>query len=121
MTGLVFFAVCAAGGLGAVARYLLDSVLTRLFRSPAWPVGIFAVNLLGSCAAGAAAAGLSGNEVPLTVVSTGFLGGFTTFSTLLVSVVQMLFSRRFGAAVSYCAATAVFCGGGAWVFFRLFS
>ena len=119
MTGLVFFAVCAAGGLGAVARYLLDSALTRLFRSPAWPIGIFAVNLIGSCAAGAAAAGLTGNEVPLTVLSTGFLGGFTTFSTLMVSVVQMLSARRIALAISYLAATAIFCGAGAWVFYLL--
>ena len=117
MTGFVFFAVCAAGGLGAVARYLLDSALTRLFRSPAWPGGIFAVNLVGSCAAGAAAAGLTGNEVPL--ISTGFLGGFTTFSTLMVSVVQMLSTRRIALAISYLAATAIFCGAGAWVFYLL--
>lgn len=119
MTGLVFFAVCAAGGLGAVARYLLDSALTRLFRFPAWPIGIFAVNLLGSCAAGAAATGFTGYEVPLAIISTGFLGGFTTFSTLMVSVVQLLSARRVALSISYLAATVVFCGGGAWVFFLL--
>lgn len=119
MTGLVFFAVCTAGGLGAVVRYLLDSALTRLFRSPAWPIGIFAVNLIGSCAAGAAAAGLTEHEVPLTVVSTGFLGGFTTFSTLMVSVVQLLSARRTSRAISYLTTTAIFCGAGAWVFYLL--
>ena len=121
MSGPVFALVCGAGGLGAAARFLLDTALSRLFRSPAWPVGIFVVNVIGSCAAGAAAACLTGHEVPLTVVSTGFLGGFTTFSTLMVSTVQMLITRRTVLAVTYCAATAVFCGGGAWVFFRLFS
>lgn len=121
MTGLVFFAVCVAGGVGAVARYLLDSALTRLFRFPAWPIGIFAVNLIGSCAAGAAAAGITGHEVPLTMVSTGFLGGFTTFSTLMVSVVQLLSARRIALATSYLAATAIFCGAGAWVFYLLLS
>lgn len=119
MTGLVFFAVCVAGGVGAVARYLLDNALTRLFRFPAWPIGIFAVNLIGSCAAGAAAAGITGLDVPLTTVSTGFLGGFTTFSTLMVTVAQMLSALRIALAVSYLSATAIFCGAGAWLFYLL--
>lgn len=37
----------------------------------------------------------------------------------MVSVVQMLSTRRIALAISYLAATAIFCGAGAWVFFLL--
>ncbi|WP_061941163.1 fluoride efflux transporter FluC [Brevibacterium ravenspurgense] len=119
MSPLVFVAVGFAGGIGAVGRYLLDSAITHMLRSPAWPAGIFAVNVLGSCAAGAAAALLADHEAPLAVVSTGFLGGFTTLSTLLVTVVGMLGQRRWLLGAGYLAATAAACGFGAWALWAL--
>jgi CrcB protein len=67
------------GGLGAVARFRLDSgVSARGDRE--FPLGTFTVNIVGSFALGL----LTGADVTgswLFVVGTGFLGSFTTFST----------------------------------------
>jgi fluoride exporter len=67
------------GGLGALARFLLDgSVEQRLGRD--FPFGTLAVNLSGALVLGAlAGAALSGDAYRLA--ATGFVGAFTTFST----------------------------------------
>ena len=75
--------VLGAGALGATARYLVHGVIqsraTGLF-----PFGTVVVNVSGSFAAGALAGlvlyqGLAPDV--RTVVATGFLGAYTTFSS----------------------------------------
>ena len=66
------------GGLGAVARMLLDGAVgARAGR--ALPLGTLAVNLTGAFALAVLAATLSGDAY--RIAGTGFLGAFTTFST----------------------------------------
>jgi fluoride exporter len=73
-------AVAIAAGLGAVLRYLVDVSLARRL-GDALPWGTFVVNVSGSFALGLAVSTWSGDV--LTVVGPGFLGGFTTLSTLV--------------------------------------
>ncbi len=68
----------AAGGLGAVGRYLAAGWVQA--RSGHFPGGTLAVNLLGALAIGLAAGALPDGGIPAAGV-VGFLGGFTTFST----------------------------------------
>lgn len=71
----------AAGALaGAPCRYLLD----RAIGSP-W--GVLLVNLLGSAAAGVLV-GLAPGSLLLTLLGVGFLGSFTTASTLAWEVLS---------------------------------
>ncbi len=76
--------VAAGGGAGAVARWLLSGLVQG--RAPPYlPLGTLAVNVLGSLLLGfvmgaARAAGLFTREQRL-LLTTGFAGGFTTFST----------------------------------------
>ncbi|MBK1835415.1 fluoride efflux transporter CrcB [Roseibacillus ishigakijimensis] len=74
--------VFLGGGLGAVARYGLNSVLTQ-WLGGRFPLGILACNVLGcfliGLAAGFAQKTAPGWLGPFVIV--GFLGGFTTFST----------------------------------------
>ena len=73
-------AVAVGGLLGAPARYLLDSAVTP--RVPGrLPWGIVVVNLVGSAAAGVLL-GLSAGDRVDRLVGIGFLGSFTTASTL---------------------------------------
>jgi CrcB protein len=93
--------VALAGGLGAVARLVVDGEARRRLglRSPG---GTVLVNLSGSfllgLLTGLAAAGL----LPATarvVVGTGFLGGYTTFSTAAVEAVRLVLEGRRAAAL----------------------
>ncbi len=83
-SGLLIF---LGGGLGALSRWLLSGWVqtlaekTFLHRFP-WGIGI--CNLLGCFAIGAAFGAVTGRTAPgwvFPLVVTGFLGGFTTFST----------------------------------------
>lgn len=95
--------VVVAGGFGAVARFLLDGVIQ--VRAPGrYPVGTMVINLSGSL--------LLGVVVGLTlrhalsdpwpaILGSGFLGGYTTFSTASVETVRLLSQRRLGAALAH--------------------
>jgi CrcB protein len=73
------------GGLGAVARYWLSGVVQEALRNVTFPYGTLTVNVLGCLTIGglsylADARGVLTQETRLLLI-TGFLGGFTTFST----------------------------------------
>lgn len=80
-----------AGGLGGLARYELAGVVQRLVGTPR-PWGTAAVNLLGAAALGLLV-GLQASDAvgadTVRVLGTGFLGGFTTFSTWMVESVHL--------------------------------
>jgi fluoride exporter len=79
MSAAVLVAIGLVGGIGAIARLMLDGVVAaRLGRE--FPYGTLAVNLTGAfllgLLAGAAVAGGA-----YRIAGTGLLGAFTTFST----------------------------------------
>lgn len=85
-----------AGGLGAVSRYALSAGLN----SCSWcgkPWGILVCNLLGCFLFGMLSVLLTRNFAPETklIVLTGFLGAFTTFSTFIFDVVDLLNESRY--------------------------
>jgi fluoride exporter len=93
--------VSAAGGVGAVARYLLDTLVSRL--TTRWPLGTFLINVSGSLLLGLVT-GLAAGPLPVRlhlVLGTGFLGGYTTFSTASVDTVRLLQERRRLSALVY--------------------
>lgn len=90
-----------AGGLGAVARFVLDGAVSTA-RPWRYPVATTLINLTGSFLLGllaglAATALLPGSA--LLVLGTGFLGGYTTFSTAAYEAVRLAEQRRWGAAL----------------------
>ena len=90
-----------AGGLGAVARFVLDGIVTAA-RSWRYPVGTSAINLSGSFLLGLLAGLAAGRLLPdsaLLVLGTGFLGGYTTFSTAAYETVRLVEQQRWGAAL----------------------
>lgn len=77
----VFF----GGGLGSVARYATIHLLSRLLPVTVFPWGVFVANILGSFILGFLCALPVMREKgsgPWLFAATGFLGGYTTFSTL---------------------------------------
>src|SRR5947209_15529692 len=81
--------IAAAGALGAASRHLLESFVNRHW-GDAFPWGTFVVNISGSFVLGALV-GLFAHrlDVPLwlqAAATVGFLGAYTTFSTLSLRV-----------------------------------
>ncbi len=102
--------VAAGGGLGAVTRYGLHSVVTR-WLGEGFPWGIFCVNVFGSLIMGALGAYLlvkmpSDDALRLFAV-TGFLGGFTTFSAFAFDTLKLLQNGQTFSAVIYVVASVL--------------
>ncbi len=86
-------AVAAGGAIGAGARHLFNLQMLRLF-GPNFPWGTFGVNVIGSLLMGLAV-GLFALKLDLTpevrsFVTTGVLGGFTTFSAFSLDAMNMI-------------------------------
>ncbi len=101
VTSLAYVAL--GGALGASARYLAGVGIMRLFGVNPFPLGVIAVNILGSFLMGmfvvaAAQRGLS-HLSPL--VMTGLLGGFTTFSAFSLETVTLYERGAYGLAAAY--------------------
>lgn len=92
MSVALWIGVALLGGLGALARWLVDgAVSARVHRR--FPFGILAVNLSGAFALGiAVGAGLDGDARRLA--ATGFLGAYTTFSTWMLDADRLWLERR---------------------------
>jgi CrcB protein len=100
--------VCLAGGMGTAARYLIALWTVGRF-GPEFPWGTLAVNVMGCFAISiavhiAAAAGWS-PEVR-SIVTVGFLGGFTTYSSFNLDTITLV-ERAPAQAVGYLCATLV--------------
>ncbi|MEA5117002.1 MAG: CrcB family protein [Propionicimonas sp.] len=85
--------IAVAGGLGATCRFVLDSLISRL-RAPL-PLGTLVINVTGSFLLGLVTGWLlaTGNQWA-AVAGTGFLGGYTTFSTASVEAARLLRAGR---------------------------
>jgi CrcB protein len=91
MTGPAWLAFLVAAGLGAPARYLLDGWVQDRTHG-AFPWGTFTVNVTGCLALGV----LTGlglyhdlGSTARTVLGTGGLGAYTTFSTLTYETIRL--------------------------------
>lgn len=97
---MIFAAFLATGCgafLGACLRYALGLALNPVF--PTLPLGTLAANLLGGLLMGLMMALFAQYQAlsPATrlFVTTGFLGGLTTFSTFSAETVTLLLRREY--------------------------
>ena len=117
--------VALAGGLGAVARFVVDG-LVRTRASAAFPVGTVIVNVSGSFTLGLVSGLVLAHAAPdglRLVVGTGFLGGYTTFSTASFETVRLVEQRRVDLALLNAAGTLLgtvcVAAAGLWLGFRV--
>ena len=98
MTLTAVLAVGAGAATGAWLRWWLGALLNPLF--PTLPLGTLAANLIGGYLIGIALAGLSHFEAlpaeARLLVTTGFLGGLTTFSTFSAEAATLLGRQQLG-------------------------
>jgi CrcB protein len=121
MTPALFVVVALAGGVGAVARFALDTAIRARF-GERMPWGTLAINLSGSLllglVLGLVGAGVLAEEWRWTL-GAGFLGGYTTFSAASFETVRLLQVRRWGAglvnAVGQLVAASALAALGLWL------
>jgi CrcB protein len=101
-----FVWLAVLGALGTLARYGLGGFVQE-FVDKLFPWGTVAVNLLGCLVFGMVWSSLEerwpGSGQMRTIVLIGFLGAFTTFSTYLFEVEEMLRSSQWLPAMGYFA------------------
>lgn len=101
--------VAFGAGVGAALRHLVDHAVSAPVSpdgGPRSPTGILVVNVTGSVALGVLAglhtSGALSDDL-LTVVGTGLLGGFTTFSTFTWQALEQVSADRPRRAAVYVA------------------
>jgi CrcB protein len=110
MKPTILAAVAAGGAIGSVVRFLVASLL----QGPAWtgfPYGIFTVNITGGFVMGvlAEALALKFHVSPETraFLTTGVMGGYTTFSTFSLESALLIERHAYASAAIYVAGSAL--------------
>jgi CrcB protein len=89
---LELIGVAIGGGAGAWARYLLEGVIAERQQSP-FPLSTLVINVTGSVALGVLVGLVLANTAPSGLLvwgGTGFLGGYTTFSTFTYETLRLV-------------------------------
>ena len=90
-----------AGGLGAAVRFMLDGLIRARVRT-ALPWATIFINVSGSVLLGFLAGLVMDGQAPESlqlILGTGFLGGYTTFSTASLETIRLVQSGRMGLAL----------------------
>ena len=110
--------VAVGGAIGSVCRYLLSKT-TQSFLGLTFPVGTLVVNVVGSFLIGflsvlilTKVASFGGELRALLLI--GLLGGFTTFSSFSLEVLELWESGAGFKVILYLFLTLVFCLCGTW-------
>lgn len=109
----MFYAIAAVfvgGGFGAVLRYLITYLSKILFQMPI--IGTFTANLIGSFLIGlvfALTLDKLQNISPIfkLLVTVGFLGGLTTFSTFSLEGFELIKAGKIGIAILYIISSCI--------------
>ena len=104
-----FLAVGFGAFAGAIARWLLGLALNPIL--PALPLGTLVANLVGALVMGMALGAFAHFEaLPVAwrlAITTGFLGGLTTFSTFSGETVTLMLRQQYGWSAAIIAAHLV--------------
>ena len=106
---MIWLAVGAGGGIGAMARFWLSAALQPAGSAFNW--GIFWVNILGGLLMGMIVE-LGALKLNLTpemraFLTTGVLGGFTTFSAFSLDSALLLQKGEYLLAAAYVAGSVI--------------
>ncbi|MET3901496.1 fluoride efflux transporter CrcB [Arthrobacter sp. D5-1] len=110
-----------AGGLGAAVRFVVDGFVRARLKT-AFPWGTVIINISGSLLLGFLAGLVMRGQAPeslLLILGTGFLGGYTTFSTASLETIRLVQSGRTALAVinglGTMAVSVVAAAAGVWI------
>lgn len=116
-----FLWVALGGALGSCGRYGVSLILNT--KSLGFPYATFVVNLLGSLLLGALLASSfwdgDKNIGFKLFLTTGLMGGFTTYSTFSFETMDLLRQGQMGMGMSYLFTTLFVCLLASWLGFWL--
>lgn len=101
------------GGVGAIARFVLDGAVSRLLDAR-FPLGTFVVNVSGAFLLGVLV-GLALASDAYKLLGTGLLGAFTTFSTWALESHRLGEDGELPIGVANFIASLVLGVGAAWI------
>jgi CrcB protein len=113
-----FLWICLGGAVGTGARYLVAVFALRLL-GPVFPWGTLIVNVAGSFLLGAIMhVGLATEWISpawRVALTTGVMGGFTTYSTFNYETLGYLREGAVGLALLNLGATVLLCLAAGWL------
>lgn len=99
-----WFFIFLGAGIGGCARFFVSWLVTGLLGST-FPFGTLVVNVSGAYLIGFLQALLVSKQVNVAVLQplilTGFMGGFTTFSTLSLEATKLIQSNQLVLMMAY--------------------
>ncbi len=111
-------AIAAGSAAGGVARFLLTTVVQDRWSS-SFPAGTLVVNVLGCIALGFISYLVleTGEFSPTTraLLTTGFCGGFTTFSTFAMETIRAAEEGALQRAMVYVGSSVIAGLAGIWI------
>jgi fluoride exporter len=115
--------VVLGGGIGTGLRFGLN-LLLKPETNTVFPIHTFVINAIGCLLMGIVFAYFlkqtAHNPLMLTVVTTGILGGFTTFSAYAIESIQLFEARKGLIAITYIAASNLVGLIAAWLGYNLY-
>ena len=114
--------VAAGGALGSTTRYLIGTAIQER-AGPGFPLGTLVVNVTGSLLLGFliryALGGATISPELRLFLTTGFCGGYTTFSTFSYETVRLFEDGEHWRGVLYVALSVTLSIAGTWLGFSL--
>jgi len=111
MSVAVWAAVCLIGGIGSVARFLVDREVSK--RISGFPYGTLAVNITGAALLGFIG-GLTISHAAALLAGTAFVGAYTTFSTWMLETHRLAEERQYGRALTNIVVSVILGVTAAW-------
>lgn len=114
---MTYLAVALGGALGAMSRYWVYNSYAHL--DSRFPWATLTVNVLGSFLIGVAFILITERTdmgpAVRGLVTVGFMGAFTTFSTFSMDAIGLLEQGQFTSAILYVLSSVVVCIIAAWL------
>jgi CrcB protein len=105
MNAALWAGVAVLGGLGSVARLLIEQGVRRQL-TMTFPIGTVTVNVTGAFLLGVVS-GMGLSHEKATLIGTGFLGAYTTFSGWMLETRSLGERRRRGVAAANIGVSVV--------------
>ena len=121
---MAYLIVFVGAGLGGALRHLVNVSAQRAFGS-GFPAGTMIVNVAGSIAMGLLAGWFllrpGYSQEARLFLTTGLLGGFTTFSAFSLDTLTLIERGEWGIAALYVGGSVVLGVAGLWLAMALLS